>query len=119
VDETDEKAWEIGGPSWQYSFTEIQPAAKLAANRLRAGEVGGARMLEHFTDLDYLRDHQLGLIGSPDTVAATLRECAKDGLFNVLLGEFNFGVLEEEQVSRSIRLFAEEVIPRMRDYEPF
>jgi alkanesulfonate monooxygenase SsuD/methylene tetrahydromethanopterin reductase-like flavin-dependent oxidoreductase (luciferase family) len=76
-------------------------------------------MLEHFTDLDYLRDQQLGLIGSPDTVAATLRECAKDGLFNVLLGEFNFGVLEEEQVSRSIRLFAEEVIPRLRDYEPF
>jgi alkanesulfonate monooxygenase SsuD/methylene tetrahydromethanopterin reductase-like flavin-dependent oxidoreductase (luciferase family) len=119
VDETDEKAWEIGGPSWVHTFTEIQPTARLAQNRLRAGEAGAARMLEGFTDTTYLRDHHIGLIGSPDTVAASLRHCASEGLFNVLLGEFNFGTLTEEQVMRSIRLFAEDVIPRLRDYEPY
>jgi alkanesulfonate monooxygenase SsuD/methylene tetrahydromethanopterin reductase-like flavin-dependent oxidoreductase (luciferase family) len=119
VDETDEKAWEIGGPSWTYAFTENQPLTRLAENRRLAGELNGARMLEHFTDMTYLRDHQIGLIGSPETVAASLRHCAAEGLFNTLLGEFNFGYLTEEQVSRSMRLFAEEVIPRLRDYEPY
>jgi alkanesulfonate monooxygenase SsuD/methylene tetrahydromethanopterin reductase-like flavin-dependent oxidoreductase (luciferase family) len=119
VDETDEKAWEVAGPSWQYTFTELAPAARLAQNRARAGEAGAAEMLAHFTDVAYLREHQLGLIGSPETVAATLRQCAAEGLFNTVLGEFNFGVLTGEQVERSIRLFAEEVIPRLRDYEPF
>ncbi len=119
VDETEEKAWEAAGPSWQFTFTEIQPAARLAAGRRAAGELGAAELATHFNDLTYLRDHQIGLIGSPETVAASLRHCAAEGLFNTLLGEFNFGVLAEEQVLRSIRLFAEEVIPRLRDYEPY
>jgi alkanesulfonate monooxygenase SsuD/methylene tetrahydromethanopterin reductase-like flavin-dependent oxidoreductase (luciferase family) len=119
VDETDEKAWEIAGPSWVYSFTEHQPAAQLLESRLRRGEMGGAELLRHFTDISYLRKNSIGLIGSPDTVAATLRQCAGEGVFNTLLGEFNFGVLTEEQVLRSIRLFAEEVMPRLRDFEPF
>jgi alkanesulfonate monooxygenase SsuD/methylene tetrahydromethanopterin reductase-like flavin-dependent oxidoreductase (luciferase family) len=119
VDETDEAAWEIGGPSWTYAFTENQPLTRLAANRRLAGELNAAQMLEHFTDMTYLRDHQIGLIGSPATVTASLRHCAEEGLFNTLLGEFNFGYLTEEQVTRSMRLFAEEVIPRLREYEPY
>src|SRR5207248_2453409 len=76
VDETDEQAWEVAGPSWLHTFTEVQPAARAAANRRLAGELGAAELLEHFGDLQYLREHQIGLIGSPDTVAATLRHCA-------------------------------------------
>jgi hypothetical protein len=52
-------------------------------------------------------------------VAEKLRAFASEGLFNTLLGEFNFGYLEEEQVMRSIRLFGEEVIPRLRSFEPY
>jgi alkanesulfonate monooxygenase SsuD/methylene tetrahydromethanopterin reductase-like flavin-dependent oxidoreductase (luciferase family) len=119
VDETDEKAWEIAGPSWVYTFTNHQSYTSLLESRERRGEMGGAEILRHFTDMNWLRDHRIGLIGSPETVAASLRACADDGVFNTLLGEFNFGVLSEEQVLRSIRLFADEVIPRLRDYEPF
>ena len=36
VDETDERAWEIGGPSWTYAFTQNQPLTRLAENRRRA-----------------------------------------------------------------------------------
>jgi alkanesulfonate monooxygenase SsuD/methylene tetrahydromethanopterin reductase-like flavin-dependent oxidoreductase (luciferase family) len=66
-----------------------------------------------------MRDHGIGVIGSPETVAAKLRAYAEEGLFNLLLGEFNFGTLTEEQVMRSIRLFGEEVIPRVRSFEPY
>jgi alkanesulfonate monooxygenase SsuD/methylene tetrahydromethanopterin reductase-like flavin-dependent oxidoreductase (luciferase family) len=119
VDETDDKAWEVAGPSWVYTYTEIANLDNLIQNRIRRGELGGAELLKHFTDPHYMREHDIGLIGSPETVAAKLRAYAEAGLFNTLLGEFNFGFLAEEQVMRSIRLFGEEVIPRLRDYEPY
>jgi alkanesulfonate monooxygenase SsuD/methylene tetrahydromethanopterin reductase-like flavin-dependent oxidoreductase (luciferase family) len=119
VDETDDKAWEVAGPSWVHVYTETQPVTGLIESRRRRGESGGAVMLEHFTDLPYMREHGIGLIGSPATVAAQLRQYADEGVFNTLLGEFNFGSLTEEQIMRSLRLFGEEVIPRLRAYEPY
>ena len=119
VDETDDRAWEIAGPSWCHVYREVQPVTGLVEARRRRGEWGGAEMLDHFTDVPYMREHHIGLIGSPDTVAQKLRLYAEEGTFNVLLGEFNFGMLTEEQVMRSTRLFADEVIPRLRDWAPF
>ncbi len=119
VDETDDRAWEIAGPSWVQTYTEVAVVDKLIESRIRRGEITGAEMLKHFTDPPYMREHNIGLIGSPTTVAQKLRDYAREGTFNVLLGEFNFGFLTEEQVMRSIRLFADEVMPRVRDYEPF
>jgi len=40
-------------------------------------------------------------------------------MFNTFFGEFNFGDLAEEDLMRSIRLFGTEVIPPLRDFEPF
>jgi hypothetical protein len=40
-------------------------------------------------------------------------------MFNTFFGEFNFGDLAEEDLLRSIRLFGTEVIPHLRDFEPF
>ena len=37
---------------------------------------------------------------------------------NVLCGEFNMGMLPEEDLMRSIRLFGSEVIPALRDFDP-
>lgn len=119
VDETDDKAWEIAGPSWVHTYTQIAPIEKLIESRKRRGELAGAELLTHFTDPPYMREHNIGLIGSPETVAEKLRAYATEGLFNTLLGEFNFGFLAEDQVMRSIRLFGEDVIPRLRDFEPF
>ena len=64
-------------------------------------------------------ENELILIGSPDTVAAKLRKWAVDGSFNTFFGEFNFGNLAEADVLRSIRLFGTEVMPQLRDFEPF
>jgi alkanesulfonate monooxygenase SsuD/methylene tetrahydromethanopterin reductase-like flavin-dependent oxidoreductase (luciferase family) len=119
VDETDDKAWEVAGPSWVHTYTEIATLDRLIESRIRRGELGGAELLSHFKDPPYMRDHGIGLIGSPETVANKLRSYAQEGLFNTLLGEFNFGFLSEDQVMRSIRLFGEEVIPRVREFEPY
>jgi alkanesulfonate monooxygenase SsuD/methylene tetrahydromethanopterin reductase-like flavin-dependent oxidoreductase (luciferase family) len=54
------------------------------------------------------------LVGSPETVAARVQEIADTIAPTTLAGEFSFGSLTHEQVTRSIRLFAEEVIPRLR-----
>ena len=57
--------------------------------------------------------------GAPDTVADKLRAWAEEGSFNTFFGEFNFGDMPEEALMRSIRLFGEHVIPKLRDYEPY
>jgi alkanesulfonate monooxygenase SsuD/methylene tetrahydromethanopterin reductase-like flavin-dependent oxidoreductase (luciferase family) len=70
-------------------------------------------------DPDYLLQHDLVFIGSPETVAAKLRAAAQSGVFNTFMGEFNFADLPEADLMRSIRLFGERVVPALRDYEPF
>jgi alkanesulfonate monooxygenase SsuD/methylene tetrahydromethanopterin reductase-like flavin-dependent oxidoreductase (luciferase family) len=70
-------------------------------------------------DADYLLQHDLVFIGSPETVAAKLRAAAQSGVFNTFMGEFNFADLPEADLMRSIRLFGERVVPALRDYEPF
>jgi hypothetical protein len=52
-------------------------------------------------------------------VAAKLKNWAVEGVFNTFLGEFNVGDLPEEDLLRSIRLFGTEVMPQLRDLEPF
>ena len=39
-------------------------------------------------------------------------------MFNVFDGEFNMGMMPEEDLMRSIRLFGTEVIPALRDFDP-
>jgi alkanesulfonate monooxygenase SsuD/methylene tetrahydromethanopterin reductase-like flavin-dependent oxidoreductase (luciferase family) len=83
------------------------------------GEPGAAEIMVNVFDADYLLAHDLVFIGSPSTVAAKIRAAAAAGLFNTFMGEFNFADLPEADLMRSIRLFGEQVIPALRDYEPF
>jgi alkanesulfonate monooxygenase SsuD/methylene tetrahydromethanopterin reductase-like flavin-dependent oxidoreductase (luciferase family) len=70
-------------------------------------------------DADYQLEHDLVLVGSPETVTAKLKKIATSGVFNTFLGEFNFGELPEKELMRSIRLFGEHVMPKLRGFEPF
>jgi alkanesulfonate monooxygenase SsuD/methylene tetrahydromethanopterin reductase-like flavin-dependent oxidoreductase (luciferase family) len=130
VDETDEKAidkaLDFAGKAYRGFFRGAKNDAELdgmqsalADLHQKRGDPGAAEIIRHLLDKDYLLENDLILIGSPDTVAKKLRQYATEGLFNVFMGEFNFGELAEEDLLRSIRLFGEEVIPKLRDYEPF
>jgi len=83
------------------------------------GEPGASEIMRNVFDPDYLLQHDLVFIGSPETVAAKLRAAAQSGVFNTFMGEFNFADLPEADLMRSIRLFGERVVPALRDYEPF
>ncbi|MEE2760356.1 MAG: LLM class flavin-dependent oxidoreductase [Pseudomonadota bacterium] len=130
VDETDEKAMEtalkrasrayvgfLRPPNSGQSFDDR--VADLSARFQARGELGAAEIMGNIFNPDYLAENDLAFIGSPDTVAEKLRVAAEKGFFNVFMGEFNFADLPEENLMRSIRLFGEEVIPQLRDFEPF
>lgn len=130
VDETDDKALDkaldYAGSAYKGFFRGAQNDAELQKmqNALadlheKRGDPGAAEIIRHILDKDYLLENDLILIGSPDTVAAKLKDWAAGGMFNVFMGEFNFGELAEDDLMRSIRLFGEAVIPRLRPFEPF
>jgi alkanesulfonate monooxygenase SsuD/methylene tetrahydromethanopterin reductase-like flavin-dependent oxidoreductase (luciferase family) len=83
------------------------------------GEPDSAEITMNILDPEYLLKNELILLGTPDTVAKQLRTWAAEGSFNTFFGEFNFGDMAEDDLMRSIRLFGTEVIPQLRDYEPF
>ena len=130
VDETDEKALETAlfGASRAYEGflgpakpgeTFEDRALRHAELFLKRSESGAATIMANLFDADYLMEHELMFIGSPETVTAQLKDAATKGVFNTFMGEFNFHNLAEEDLMRSIRLFGEKVIPALRDYEPF
>jgi alkanesulfonate monooxygenase SsuD/methylene tetrahydromethanopterin reductase-like flavin-dependent oxidoreductase (luciferase family) len=130
VDETDEKALAVAladaGNAYKGFFSYSDDVSEVRARQLEAaeyfkvrGEPQAAEILLNLLDPDYLLAHDLILIGSPETVARKLRQWALEGSFNTFFGEFNFGGMVEEDLMRSLRLFGTEVIPRLRDFEPF
>jgi alkanesulfonate monooxygenase SsuD/methylene tetrahydromethanopterin reductase-like flavin-dependent oxidoreductase (luciferase family) len=130
VDETDEAALKNGLEHASHAYRglfrpspdpeEVRRQQMESADRYdRAGDHAAAEIVRHVLDAEYQLEHDLVLVGSPDTVAAKLKKIATSGVFNTFLGEFNFGELPEKDLLRSIRLFGEHVMPKLRDYEPF
>ena len=127
VDETDEAAVEKATPHVVHAFTKVfgfgdvggMPYWRLAENFEKRGEHGAAEIARHVADVPYLLDRNLVFIGSPETVARRIREAATEGLFNTMLAELNIGYLDEADLMRSIRLFGTQVLPALRDFEPY
>ena len=130
VDETDERAIANGLAQASRAYrgffpptddpAQLKKFQNLQAEFLeREGSAAAAENLRNLLDPAYLLDKELVIIGSPDTVTEKLKRLATSGVFNTYLGEFNFGDLPEENLLRSIRLFGEQVMPRLRDFEPF
>ena len=130
VDESDDKALQtamfrasrayegfLAPPKPGETFEER--AAEHAKMFVGRGEPGASEIMQHLFDADYLYRHDLVFVGSPQTVAEKIRVAAKEGVFNVFMGEFNFADLPETDLMRSIKLFGEKVIPELREFEPF
>jgi alkanesulfonate monooxygenase SsuD/methylene tetrahydromethanopterin reductase-like flavin-dependent oxidoreductase (luciferase family) len=127
VDETDEQAIARAGPHIVHAFTKVLgfgdagglSPSTLADTYVRRGEPGAAEIARHITDVDYLVRHNLVFVGSPETVAARIRAAASEGLFDTVLGEFNLGTMDEDELTRSITLFGTRVMPALRDHRPY
>ncbi len=130
VAETDQKALDValtdasnayrGFFSYSDDKDEIRRKQLETAEYFEArGEPLSAEITLNILNPDYLLEKDLILLGSPDTVAAKLRKWAVEGSFNTFFGEFNFGNLAEDDLMNSLRMFGTEVIPQLRDFEPF
>ena len=127
VDETDAKAMEKAKPQFDYCFTKVFGTRadggvgyqRLAENHLKRGNPGGAEIALHAIDVEYLAARKLAFVGSPATVIEQIKAAAEEGVFNTVLGEFNFGAMAEEDVMRSIKLFGSEVVPALRGFQPY
>ena len=106
--DTDDEALEIAKPAytdWYSSLTKLQRenvqgpniAAAMEANPLEARGKGAA------------------IVGSPETVKAEIeRQVAEIGINYMIIG-FYFGTIAHEDAMRSMKLFAEEVMPKVSD----
>jgi alkanesulfonate monooxygenase SsuD/methylene tetrahydromethanopterin reductase-like flavin-dependent oxidoreductase (luciferase family) len=127
VDETDKQARTKAQQYFTYCFTKVFGTRaeggigyqRLAENFARRGDPGGAEIARHAVDLDYLLERNLAFVGSPNTVIEQIKTASTEGVFNTVLGEFNIGGIAENDLLRSIRLFGSEVIPALRNFEPY
>jgi len=84
-------------------------------------EVGGGRGVSPYELAGYNVSPQearlgegLHIVGSPDTVKQQVQEHVRLTGSNYFVGSFCFGSLSREQTLRSLRLFAQEVMPACR-----
>jgi alkanesulfonate monooxygenase SsuD/methylene tetrahydromethanopterin reductase-like flavin-dependent oxidoreductase (luciferase family) len=63
---------------------------------------------------DVLVEHGIN-VGTPETVIEGIRRLQAEAGVNYYIGWFNFGGMPGDKVERSMRLFAEEVMPAFRD----
>ena len=130
VDETDEKALEVALYRSSRAYEGFLPPplegesfeARLerwTAPYIARGDLRTIETRLNLFDADRLLENELVFIGSPETVTEKLRAAAAAGMFNTFMGEFNFADLPEDDLMRSLRLFGTEVMPALRDFEPF
>jgi alkanesulfonate monooxygenase SsuD/methylene tetrahydromethanopterin reductase-like flavin-dependent oxidoreductase (luciferase family) len=124
VAETDEEAISRAFPHVVHTLTKTLGYGQADAGRARPSAVqqsglSTADILQHAGDVGFLRQHNLVFVGSPDTVASQIRQAAREGCFNTVLAELNFGFLDEREIRSSASLFAHEVMPALRGYQPY
>jgi alkanesulfonate monooxygenase SsuD/methylene tetrahydromethanopterin reductase-like flavin-dependent oxidoreductase (luciferase family) len=127
VDETDEKAVAKAKPYFEHCFTKVFGTRadggigylRLAENHAKRGNPGGAEIARHAIDVEFLRARNLAFVGSPKTVIEQIKQAASEGVFNTVMAEFNIGNIAEADLMRSIDLFGTEVLPALRDFEPY
>ena len=62
-----------------------------------------------------LIENDIAYVGTPDSVGAKLEELYEDFLFDELIIISHYGGLKREQSLRTQQLFADHLMPRMRD----
>jgi alkanesulfonate monooxygenase SsuD/methylene tetrahydromethanopterin reductase-like flavin-dependent oxidoreductase (luciferase family) len=65
----------------------------------------------YLADFDARLAEGLHIVGSPDTVKTQVQDHLRITGSNYFVGSFFFGTLTKEQTLRSLRLFADEVMP--------
>jgi alkanesulfonate monooxygenase SsuD/methylene tetrahydromethanopterin reductase-like flavin-dependent oxidoreductase (luciferase family) len=108
VAETDAQAVEQARPAFElftHNFT------------YRYVRRGNTERYANRQDFQQELEHGRILVGSPATVRERLRAMLDQSGANYVLGCFSFGSLTQEQILRSVELFATDVIPALREQQ--
>jgi alkanesulfonate monooxygenase SsuD/methylene tetrahydromethanopterin reductase-like flavin-dependent oxidoreductase (luciferase family) len=65
-------------------------------------------------DFDFMDEHNIVVVGDPETVAKKIVQTQEETGMNYFTGIFHFGGLTIDRAAESLRLFAEKVIPLVR-----
>lgn len=123
VADTDDEAISRGGPHIIHTLAKTLAQGGGGRQQRQPGGSAAASLstetiLANAGDLSFLLDNNLIFVGSPDTVIQRIRAAAEEGVFNTLLGEFNLGLMTEDETADSTRLFGTAVAPALRSHEP-
>lgn len=95
--------------------TEATMRAKFKSQTQRAAMQQEVKTFSGRMTMDYLVDMGYLLIGSPDEVAAQIREAAKNLNFGQLLTLLQFGNMNRETAFYNTEMFAKYVMPQIKD----
>ena len=122
VAETDEQARKEAEPHIESLFNtfikspaqyKLPPGYSSLAS-YRAVMAGKMKVRENFLDIDTLIENGMFLCGSPDTVVSKLTAYQEEMGFGVIAPMLQFGTLPADLTEKNLRLFADEVIPKVR-----
>ena len=129
VAETDEQAYEEAAPHLPNAYTygedyalekfgipAIGTKSLTQSERQDPRRVRGAEMMDgRASGIDFWLEHDLAIVGSPETVIRKLEESQNAIGFDVFGGRFRWGAVPDDKVMNSLRLFGEKVIPAFAD----
>ncbi len=86
-------------------YTSLESQRRIAVDKV---PIFGEQTFEN------LMQHGVILCGSPETVRQQLEHNAREWQFDTHIGVFHFGTLPRDLTENSLRLFASDVIPKLR-----
>ena len=123
VGETDEKAIEEAGPHMEAFFNKflrmtpemLLPPGYLSLRSYKnvMKHKGG---LSKVRSIEELMETGIVICGSPDTVRERLEYCHREAGFGTFLGMFQIASMSHEMTVRSMKRFAEDVMPAAKQF---
>lgn len=114
IAETEQQARDEARESVQHFYRlQYQLIAELARRSGRQAFIDRAELLRTLTYEDAIRDNVI--VGTPDSVAARLKQLQDEIGFDGILAELNCGgIIPHDRVMNALRLMCREVMPRFR-----
>jgi alkanesulfonate monooxygenase SsuD/methylene tetrahydromethanopterin reductase-like flavin-dependent oxidoreductase (luciferase family) len=118
VAETDQRARDQGEAHW-INFWERRGGGRTYGG---GGEGGAVTLLDgsrkqELMNMERSISEGSFICGSPETVVGQIKKIAEQAGADTFLGEFTFGMMEQRQAINSLHLFAERVMPELRNFE--
>lgn len=115
---TDKQAREEGEDHW-INFWERRGGRRTYGGQGEGGAVtlldGGRK--QELMDMERSIAEGSFICGSPETVVRQIQKIAKEAGADTFLGEFTFGMMAQRQAMNSLRLFTEQVMPELQNFE--